>query len=133
MKFSAIALAALLPATALSVALPEAAAEPTAPSLISELDPIPAAEIDLETRDIEKRAVKGTVVTDGLRYRTCPRTSCTAVGQYAKGTRINLVCYTRANTTPVNGDKGWGKLTNGNWVALAWGKYVTWETSLPAC
>ncbi|KAA8647806.1 hypothetical protein EYZ11_010344 [Aspergillus tanneri] len=134
MKFSAIALAALLPATALSAAID--AEEPH--TTVIELPrtttvELPRTIIDVEARDIEKRAVKGTVVANGLRYRTCPRSSCTAVGQYAKGTRINLVCYTRENTTPVNGDKGWGKLTNGNWVALAFYKYVTWDSSLPAC
>jgi hypothetical protein len=55
---------------------------------------------------IEKRAiVDAVVVVDGLRYRTCPKTSCTAVGQYPKGTRIKLSCYTRDGTTTVNGDK----------------------------
>ncbi|KAF5857228.1 hypothetical protein ETB97_006071 [Aspergillus alliaceus] len=126
MKFSVIALAALLPATALGAAMPEDAA----PTVYAEPE-VPA--IDLGSRDLEKRAVSGTVVVDGLRYRTCPKTSCNAVGQYSKGTKISLVCYTRSNTTPVNGDKGWGKLTNGYWVALAYGTYVTWSSPLPAC
>jgi len=56
--------------------------------------------------EMEKRAVVGaTVLVDGLRYRTCPKTSCTAPGQYAKGTKIKLSCYTRTDTTTVNGDK----------------------------
>lgn len=101
MKFSLIALAALLPATAFSAAMPEDAAD-AAPTYYTGSD-IPA--LNLEERDLEKRAVSGYVKTDGLRYRTCPRTSCTAVGQYAKGTKLSLVCYTRSNTTPVNGDK----------------------------
>lgn len=54
---------------------------------------------------IEKRAVGATVMVDGLRYRTCPRTSCSAPGQFAKGTKISLQCYTRTSTTTVNGDK----------------------------
>lgn len=55
---------------------------------------------------IEKRAIVGaTVLVDGLRYRTCPKTSCTAPGQYAKGTKIKLSCFTRTDTTTVNGDK----------------------------
>ena len=44
---------------------------------------------------MEKRAiVDATVLVDGLRYRTCPKTSCSAPGQYAKGTKIKLSCYT---------------------------------------
>ena len=56
---------------------------------------------------LEKRAVSATVVVDGLRYRTCPRVSdsCPAMGQYAKGKKISLTCFTRTNTTPVHGDK----------------------------
>ncbi|CAN9127949.1 unnamed protein product [Alternaria alternata] len=87
---------------------------------------------------IEKRAVVGaTVLVDGLRYRTCPKTSCTAPGQYAKGTKIKLGCFTRTDTTTVNGDKGWAKVSggvgNGRWVALAGGTYVTWDAPLSAC
>ncbi|KAF7595588.1 hypothetical protein BBP40_005624 [Aspergillus hancockii] len=126
MKFSAIALAALLPAAALSSAIPEDAA----PTIYTGGD---LAELGLEARDLEKRAVTGTVKVDGLRYRTCPRTSCTAVGQYAKGTKVTLICFTRTNTTPVNGDKGWAKLANGYWVALGFGTYVGWSSPLPAC
>lgn len=62
-------------------------------------------ERDAETGLIEKRSVSGTVRVDGLRYRKCPRTSCTAVGQYKKGTHVRLSCYTRKNTTTVKGDK----------------------------
>ena len=56
--------------------------------------------------DMTKRAaVSATVKVDGLRYRTCPKTSCSAPGQFAKGTKISLSCYTRDNTETVNGDK----------------------------
>jgi hypothetical protein len=83
MKFTAIALAILVP-----LAL---AQEPTLAGRAPE---------------IEKRAVvSATVKVDGLRYRTCPKTSCDAPGQYAKGTKIKLSCYTRDGTTTVNGDK----------------------------
>jgi hypothetical protein len=54
---------------------------------------------------LEKRDVSATVVVDGLRYRTCPRTSCSAPGQFAKGTRISLSCFTRENTDTIEGDK----------------------------
>jgi len=77
------------------MALPEpapAAAEPT-----SYTDPVAA-------RALEKRTNSGTVKVDGLKHRTCPRTSCTANGQYAKNTHIDIVCYTRTGTTVVEGD-----------------------------
>ncbi|KAL1800633.1 hypothetical protein ACET3X_000975 [Alternaria dauci] len=87
---------------------------------------------------MEKRAVVGaTVLVDGLRYRTCPRTSCSAPGQYPKGTKIKLSCFTRTDTTTVNGDKGWAKVYggvgDGRWVALAGATYVTWDAPLSAC
>ena len=58
----------------------------------------------VKERELDKRAITGTVLVDGLRYRTCPRTSCTAVGQYPKGATISIVCYTGTDTTVVNGD-----------------------------
>jgi hypothetical protein len=95
MKFSALALAALLPAAVLA----EDASAASAASATNHPDfPV------LEARDIEKRDVSGRVLVDGLRYRTCPRTSCSAVGQYAAGTAIKIKCYTRSGTTVVNGD-----------------------------
>ena len=54
--------------------------------------------------EFEKRDTACVVKVDGLRYRTCPRTSCTAVGQYPIGTPITMRCYTVENTTVVNGD-----------------------------
>ncbi|PPQ96871.1 hypothetical protein CVT26_006059 [Gymnopilus dilepis] len=96
MKFSlpllALALASFTPALALPEPAP-APAEPTAytPAIVGR-------------STLERRTNSGTVEVDGLRYRTCPRTSCTAVGQYAKGTHITIVCYTRDDTTVVNGD-----------------------------
>ncbi|KAL1595614.1 hypothetical protein SLS59_008252 [Nothophoma quercina] len=82
--------------------------------------------------DMTKRAaVSATVKVDGLRYRTCPKTSCSAPGQFAKGTKISLSCYTRDNTETVNGDKGWAKIASGtgkgDWVAMANAKYIGWE------
>lgn len=53
---------------------------------------------------LDKRANSATVKVDGLGYRKCPRTSCDAVGQYSKGTKISITYYTRENTTVVNGD-----------------------------
>lgn len=113
MKLTTLAVAALLPFAALGAPTAPDDAAPT-PGLgeldiverVAELDLVErAAEPDAEFGIIEKRAVTGTVKVDGLRYRTCPRTSCTAIGQYPKGKKISLKCYTRVNTTPVNGDK----------------------------
>ncbi|KAF2273181.1 uncharacterized protein EI97DRAFT_162993 [Westerdykella ornata] len=118
MKFTTAALALVLAPLAL-------AQEPTVAPLVA--------------RDgtLEKRAVSATVVVDGLRYRTCPKTSCSAPGQFAKGTRISLSCYTRTNTETIEGDKGWAKIASGrgagDWVALANGKYVSWSSPLPHC
>lgn len=89
MKFSTFALAALLPA----VALTQDARATNHPDF-----PV------VEGRNLEKRYVAGKVVADGLRYRKCPRTSCTAVGQYAAGTPIEIQCFTRTDTTVENGD-----------------------------
>jgi hypothetical protein len=98
MKFATFAVAALLPLTALSAPAPTQP-EDGAPSSLAIVDR------DAEVGNIEKRSVSGTVEVNGLRYRTCPRTSCGAVGQYAKGTHLSLSCYTRVDTTTVDGDK----------------------------
>jgi hypothetical protein len=56
--------------------------------------------------DIEKRAIQSTIVMgDGLHYRVEPKRTGGAPGQYAKGTKIKLSCYTRDDTTTANGDK----------------------------
>lgn len=89
MKFSIFALGALLPALALAQDA-QATNHPDFPGV--------------EARSLEKRYVGGRVVADGLRYRKCPRTSCTAVGQYAAGTPIQIQCFTRSGTTVENGD-----------------------------
>lgn len=99
MKLSSVFLAALAPIAAFALPSPveEAAAAATQPSS-------PEPKFDTGSNTIEKRASRAVVVADGLRYRTCPRTSCTAVGQYARGTEVTLRCYTREGTTVVNGD-----------------------------
>lgn len=97
MKFSALAVAALLPVAALAQG---AAEQPTNHPDFPAVEEFSA----VEARDLEKRAVSGTVLVDGLRYRTCPKTSCTAVGQYPKGKKISISCLTRRGTTVVNGD-----------------------------
>ena len=82
MKFSLVpvlALVAALPA----LALPEPVAAPV---------------------EFEKRDVSGVVTGDGVRYRNCPRTSCTAMGQYSRGTHISIQCYTDDNTSVISGN-----------------------------
>lgn len=131
MKFSILPLIAL----AISQVAATPAPNPIADA-VSDAEPTvynPPAEFDLDIRALEKRAVSGTVVVDGLRYRTCPRTSCAAIGQYAKGTKISINCYTRTDTTVVDGDAGWAKLTNGYYVAMAFGHYISWSAPIPAC
>ncbi|KAF8801968.1 hypothetical protein BYT27DRAFT_7113990 [Phlegmacium glaucopus] len=124
MKFSLVPLIALVLTSTSVMALPEpapAAAEPT------------FYTPPVGRRTLEKRTISGTVEVNGLRHRSCPRTSCTANGQYARGTHIDIVCYTRTDTTVVDGDAGWAKLTNGDWVALAFGHDVSWSGGIPLC
>ncbi|KAF8801955.1 hypothetical protein BYT27DRAFT_7261608 [Phlegmacium glaucopus] len=124
MKFSLVPLIALILTTTSVTALPEPTPPKPGPTFYS---------TPVGRRTLEKRAIGGTVDVDGLRHRSCPRTNCTVNGRYAKGKHIEMVCYTRTDTTVVNGDAGWAKLTNGDWVALANGKNVSWSGGLPHC
>lgn len=93
MKFTTLAVAALLPFMALSAPTPG--------------DDVPPTELggtDVTSGALEKRAIVGTVDADALKYRKCPRTSCDAVGQYSRGTRVTMECFTTSSTTTVNGD-----------------------------
>ncbi|KAH8586071.1 hypothetical protein B0O99DRAFT_704061 [Bisporella sp. PMI_857] len=110
MKFAIAAVAALLPFVALSAPTPAD-------------DSHGGADVE-SVKSIEKRDVVGTVDADALKYRRCPRTTCEAVGQYARGTRVTMDCYTTTNTTPVSGNAGWAKLANGYWVSLY---YMNWS------
>lgn len=96
---SLLTVAALLTAAPTALALPEPVAAASTPE--ATLPALPVIE-----RSLEKRSVPATVEVDGLRYRKCPRTTsdCPAIGQYPIGTHINLVCYTRTDTTVVDGD-----------------------------
>ncbi|RDW58272.1 hypothetical protein BP5796_12202 [Coleophoma crateriformis] len=127
MKFTTVAITIFLPLFVLASPAPVPnAAEPTLPITLA-----PRAPDGL----LEKRSVAATVKADGVRHRICPRVSnsCPANGQYAKGTKIRLDCYTRDNTTPVDGDYGWARITsNGDWIALAHGNYVSWSAQRPA-
>lgn len=81
----------LVPVLALIVGLPALAL------------PGPLAAPVAEVRDFEKRDVIGVVTGDGLRYRTCPRITCTAMGQFAEGTQISIKCVTDIDTSVING------------------------------
>ncbi|KAH9209476.1 hypothetical protein DL95DRAFT_394323 [Leptodontidium sp. 2 PMI_412] len=50
------------------------------------------------------------VVATAVKYRTCPSTSCTAVGQYPNGKVLDVV------KTPLNDIPAWLKLRNGYYV-----------------
>jgi len=99
MKLSLVPILALVAALPV-LALPEPVAAPAAERPAPTVYPGPPVKV----RELEKRDIDGVVKVDGLRYRTCPRTSCTAVGQYSIGTPITMKCYTVENTTVVNGD-----------------------------
>jgi hypothetical protein len=90
MKFTALAIATLLPFAVLSA--------PTAELGGEDVDSV-------ESVALGERAITGTVDADALKYRRCPRTSCDAVGQYPRGTRVTMECFTTTSTTTVNGDR----------------------------
>jgi hypothetical protein len=89
MKFTALALT-LLPMLALTSPVPEDASAEA-------FDSTPSMSLD-------KRSITGVVDADALKYRRCPRTSCDAVGQYPRGYKMQIDCYTATDTTTVNGD-----------------------------
>lgn len=105
MKLTLVALTALLPCTTLGAAL---VAAPTLPSITN--TGTPERDVEIESADLDKRSIKvvtGKVLVDGLHYRPCPLvvSYCAPNGQFAKGTKISMVCFTRTATTTVNGDK----------------------------
>ena len=100
MQFSLalVALFAAVPATVMALPEPAFKSEPTSYSY----NPEPALA---ERNTLEARArILGTVQVDGLRYRTCPRTTCTTIGTYSKGDSIIITCFTRTDTTVIEGD-----------------------------
>ncbi|XTI91403.1 hypothetical protein V2W45_1194988, partial [Cenococcum geophilum] len=66
-------------------------------SPISNPEPAPA--------ELESRNLHYTITSNSVRYRRCPRTSCDAIRQYIKGTKVTLKYYTNTNTTPINGNR----------------------------
>ncbi|MCJ1249402.1 hypothetical protein MMC30_006626 [Trapelia coarctata] len=77
--------------------------------------PNPDANPEPGTKTLSARSARCTITADGVRYRTCPRTSCTAVGQYPIGTVLTFSCYTTGTT--VNGDSIWDRASNGYYSA----------------
>lgn len=75
----------------------------------------------------------GRVEVDGLRYRRRPNVQSDAIGQYPIGTKVSITGFTQEGTTVVKGDPRWARLSNGYWVALGNGKYVSWTGSIPQC
>ena len=90
--FLLIALLGLPQATfAIPAAVAEAAANPKVGSSL--LEP-----------KLEKRLTTTCTVTgDGVRYRTCPRFSCTPMGQYPINKRVKIDCWVIG--VPVYGNK----------------------------
>ncbi|KAF9041396.1 hypothetical protein BJ165DRAFT_1530126 [Panaeolus papilionaceus] len=89
----------------------------------------------IEERDVElvKRNA-GRVEVDGLRYRRCPRTSrdCPALGQYPIYTPVNVICFREHQTTVVDGNPWWVRISTGNYLALGSG-FVSWQGGIPQC
>ncbi|GJJ06935.1 hypothetical protein Clacol_001131 [Clathrus columnatus] len=106
-------------------------------SLLALLPPITAVIAALNVNSIapgkhiiDKQSVTATVTATALLYRTCPQTSCTAVGQYSEGTEVTIECETDSDTTTVEGDPFWARLANGYYAADF---YLDWSGSIPAC
>ncbi|KAF8812880.1 hypothetical protein BYT27DRAFT_7335346 [Phlegmacium glaucopus] len=75
--------------------------------------------------------IRGRVEVDGLRYRRRPNKESDMIGKYPIGTKIDITGFTQEGTTVVRGDARWARLSNGYWVALANGQYVSWTGSIP--
>jgi len=104
-----------------SLPAPEAIADPTTDiAALTAAKALVPKDAEPGTKILEVRSALCTIVTDGVRYRTCPRTSCPAVGQYPKGTVLTFICY--KTRTTVNGNSIWDKASEGYYSADA---YVT--------
>lgn len=54
--------------------------------------PVPDTSPASPLATLERRACTAKT-TATVKYRTCGKTSCTAVGQYAKGTKVTIKCF----------------------------------------
>ena len=93
MRFTPLVLATFLPIAALATPVPVE---------WDGTDITPATEDAL----VKRANIVGTVDADELKYRRCPRVidACEAVGEYPRGHRITMVCFTTSATTTVHGD-----------------------------
>ncbi|KAL0950868.1 hypothetical protein HGRIS_007627 [Hohenbuehelia grisea] len=132
MKFSALPLVALaLVASTLAAPAPLDVAEEAVTVYRGADAPAPTAMAEaLEVEALARTSIVATVTADGLRYRRCQRTSCAAVGQYPRGRRVAVKCYTTHGTTPIENDHRWAKLNNGYWVSM---RHLTWRGVIPRC
>ena len=95
MQFSLAFIALIAAVPAAVVALRELAFKPEPTSYSYNPEPALAERNTLETC----ARILGTVQVDGLGCdRTCPRTTCTAIGAYSKGEFIIIACFTRTDT-----------------------------------
>ncbi|KAF3481547.1 uncharacterized protein GIQ15_04306 [Arthroderma uncinatum] len=124
MKFTAFAVAALLPFMALSAPAP--ADDAPGKYVVTRGDEAPTTQ----PGTIEKRSLTGIITASALLCRTCPRTSCTAVRQYSKGARVTLRCLTAKDTTTVSGNPFWVKTSDNCYVS---DYYVSWSGTIPLC
>ncbi|KAJ7599639.1 hypothetical protein C8J56DRAFT_1037213 [Mycena floridula] len=94
-------------------------------------EPEPAAAVNRLGESVDAAAAITCTITGNLvRYRTCPKTSCTALGEYPINTKVSLLCYTSG--TVVNGDQFWDKTSAGHYVSEY---YVDFScaSQLPPC
>ncbi|KAF8248507.1 hypothetical protein K440DRAFT_660801 [Wilcoxina mikolae CBS 423.85] len=110
MKLSALL---LFPLLALAAPAPEAAAAPEALA-VPEPEPI-AGTPTYASLEARAARITCTATADGVRYRTCASTSCTAIGQYPINTRVTFTCYKVGQ--PINGNNLWVRATNGYYSA----------------
>ncbi|KFX96132.1 hypothetical protein O988_05468 [Pseudogymnoascus sp. VKM F-3808] len=94
MKVSALILAVLAPAAILAA---------------------PSSEAEAMNSIAERATDYCIVSTDGVRYRTCAKTSCTAIGQYNKGTKLHIAGSAVGES--INGKIIWWKLDNGYYIS----------------
>ena len=72
------------------------------PAAVAEAAANPEVGSSLPKPKLKKRLTTYCTVTgDGVRYRTCAATSCTAMGQYPINTRAEIDCF--VNGENVNG------------------------------
>jgi hypothetical protein len=95
----------LFPLLALAIPAPEAAPAPEALAA-PEAAPVPMPEANPRPEPgklVARANMTCKTTADGVRYRTCASTSCTAVGQYPIGKSVTFTCWK------------YGECINGDW------------------